>query len=56
MRKHLGPDFPLMVDANMRWTVDLAIQAARALQPYNLVWLEEPTIPDDIYGQSPYRP
>src|SRR5438552_1188563 len=52
MRKHLGPDFPLMVDANMRWTVDLAIQAARALQPYNLVWLEEPTIPDDIYGHA----
>ncbi len=31
MRKHLGADFPLMVDANMRWTVDEAIRAARAL-------------------------
>ena len=30
MRRHLGPDFPLMVDANMRWSVDEAIRAARA--------------------------
>ena len=50
MREHLGPDFPLMVDANMRWTPDEAIRAARALQPYQLVWLEEPTIPDDVLG------
>src|SRR5207249_1826783 len=25
MREHLGPEFPLMVDANMRWSVDDAI-------------------------------
>jgi L-alanine-DL-glutamate epimerase-like enolase superfamily enzyme len=31
MRRHLGPEFPLMVDANMRWSVDEAIRAARAL-------------------------
>ncbi len=30
MRAHLGPDFPLMVDANMRWSVDEAIRAAIA--------------------------
>src|SRR5690242_13998628 len=52
MRKHLGPDFPLMADANMRWTVDEAIRAARAFQESNLVWLEEPTIPDDIAGHA----
>lgn len=50
MREHLGPDFPLMVDANMRWTADQAIRAARALAPFAPVWLEEPTIPDDIAG------
>jgi L-alanine-DL-glutamate epimerase-like enolase superfamily enzyme len=50
MREHLGADFPLMVDANMRWTPDEAIRAARALQPFQLVWLEEPTIPDDVPG------
>lgn len=52
MREHLGADFPLMADANMRWSVDQAIAAARALQSCNLVWLEEPTIPDDIQGHA----
>jgi L-alanine-DL-glutamate epimerase-like enolase superfamily enzyme len=52
MRKHLGDGFPLMADANMKWTVEEAIRAARALQPYDLTWLEEPTIPDDISGHA----
>jgi L-alanine-DL-glutamate epimerase-like enolase superfamily enzyme len=52
MREHLGPEFPLMVDANMRWSVDDAIRAARALAPFELVWLEEPTIPDDVPGHA----
>ena len=52
MREHLGADSPLMADANMRWSVDQAIQAARALQPCSLVWLEEPTIPDDVHGHA----
>jgi L-alanine-DL-glutamate epimerase-like enolase superfamily enzyme len=52
MRRHLGDDFPLMVDANMRWSVDDAIRAARALQPMHPVWLEEPTIPDDVHGHA----
>ena len=50
VRKHLGDDVPLMVDANMRWSVDDAIRAARALRDFDLVWLEEPTIPDDVPG------
>jgi L-alanine-DL-glutamate epimerase-like enolase superfamily enzyme len=52
MRKHLGNGFPLMADANMKWTVEEAIRAARALQPYDLTWLEEPIIPDDIAGHA----
>ena len=50
MREFLGNDFPLMVDANMKWTADEAIRAARAFQPYELGWLEEPIIPDDVAG------
>ena len=52
MRAHLGADFPLMVDANMQWGVDEAIRACRALQKYELVWVEEPTIPDDVAGHA----
>jgi len=50
MRAHLGTEFPLMVDANMRWSVDEAIRAARALADCAPVWLEEPTVPDDVPG------
>ena len=52
MREHLGEGFPLMADANMKWTVEGAIRAARALQPHDLTWLEEPTIPDDPAGHA----
>jgi L-alanine-DL-glutamate epimerase-like enolase superfamily enzyme len=52
MREHLGEDFPLMVDANMRWSADQAIRAARALAPFNLVWIEEPAIPEDFSGYA----
>jgi len=52
MREHLGTGFPLMADANMKWSVDGAIRAARAFQPFDLTWLEEPTIPDDPAGHA----
>lgn len=52
MRGHLGDGFTLMADANMRWSVDEAIRASRALAPYDLTWLEEPTIPDDVRGHA----
>ena len=50
MRDLLGPDIPLMVDANMRWTVRQAIRASRELAQFGVYWLEEPTIPDDVEG------
>jgi L-alanine-DL-glutamate epimerase-like enolase superfamily enzyme len=52
MRSRLGDGFPLMVDANMRWTVDEAIRVARALAPFDLTWLEEPIVPDDVEGHA----
>jgi L-alanine-DL-glutamate epimerase-like enolase superfamily enzyme len=50
IRELIGPDMTLMVDANMGWQVDQAIFAARAFRDYDVYWLEEPTIPDDIAG------
>jgi L-alanine-DL-glutamate epimerase-like enolase superfamily enzyme len=55
MRDHLGAEFPLMVDANMKWTVDEAIRAARAFAPYDPLWLEEPIAPDDVAGHARVR-
>ena len=50
MRELLGPEFPLMVDANMRWSPEQAVRAARAFADADVYWLEEPTIPDDVEG------
>jgi L-alanine-DL-glutamate epimerase-like enolase superfamily enzyme len=52
MRAHLGEGFPLMVDANMRWTADAAIRAARAFAPHDPYWLEEPVVPEDVAGHA----
>jgi len=52
MRAFLGDDFPLMVDANMRWSVDQAIRAARAFAEFDIGWLEEPIVPDDVAGHA----
>ena len=52
MRRHLGDGFPLMVDANMKWSADQAIRAARAFAPYDLTWLEEPIAPDDMAAHA----
>jgi L-alanine-DL-glutamate epimerase-like enolase superfamily enzyme len=50
VREFLGPDKKLMVDVNMKWSVEKALQAVRAFEKYDLYWIEEPTIPDDIEG------
>ena len=50
VRALIGPDIPLMVDANMRWTAEQAIRASHAFAEHDVFWLEEPTIPDDVEG------
>ncbi len=50
VRERIGPEVALMVDANYAMTVPQAIEAARAFEAYDLVWFEEPTIPDDYRG------
>ena len=53
IRELIGPDMAFMVDANYGMTVAQAIDAAEAFKPYDLLWFEEPIIPDDYagYGQ-----
>jgi L-alanine-DL-glutamate epimerase-like enolase superfamily enzyme len=50
VRALIGPDVTFMVDANYSLSVDQAIRAARAFAPHDLLWFEEPTIPDDYDG------
>ena len=49
-REACGEDFPIAVDANQRWEVEEAIDWIRALAPFKLDWVEEPTSPDDVHG------
>lgn len=50
VREFIGPDIAFMVDANYSMSVDEAITAAQAFAPYDILWFEEPTIPDDYKG------
>jgi D-arabinonate dehydratase len=50
VREALGPDLKLMVDANCAWSPAFAIEMGRAMEPYNLYWIEEPVATDDIEG------
>ncbi|MBU2329003.1 MAG: mandelate racemase/muconate lactonizing enzyme family protein [Alphaproteobacteria bacterium] len=52
VRELIGPDVAFMVDANYSMNVDQAIEAAKAFAPYDLLWFEEPTIPDDYAGYA----
>ena len=46
-RAAIGPDVPLTLDVNCRWSLDESIANARLLRPYGLEWLEEPCWPPE---------
>lgn len=54
-REAIGPDRPLMIDANQVWDVPTAIEWVNALKEFDLRWIEEPTSPDDILGHRKVR-
>jgi len=50
VRKLLGDRRKFMVDANYAFSINEAITAARAFKQFEILWFEEPTIPDDYKG------
>ncbi|MFC4912639.1 enolase C-terminal domain-like protein [Actinomadura gamaensis] len=54
-REAVGPDIRIAVDANQRWDVGPAIEWTKALAPYGVYWIEEPTSPDDVLGHAAVR-
>ena len=52
VRDAIGPRRQLMIDANQRWDVGEAIRNVQALARFNLLWIEEPTSPDDVLGHA----
>jgi len=55
VREEIGPERWLMVDANQAWDVNEAIEYMRPLARFDLLWIEEPTSPDDILGHATIR-
>jgi L-alanine-DL-glutamate epimerase-like enolase superfamily enzyme len=42
IRKALGKDIAMMVDANQGWDLATAIRATKLLEPHDIFWLEDP--------------
>ena len=55
VRKEIGWNNKLMLDANQKWNVGEAIERAREFAEFEPWWLEEPTSPDDILGHARIR-
>lgn len=52
VRKKLGDDAPLMVDANQQWDRATAQRMCARLEDYGLVWIEEPLDAYDHEGHA----
>ncbi len=52
IRKALGDDTPLMVDVNQQWDRTTAMRMGKALDSFNLTWIEEPLDAYDVDGHK----
>ncbi|MGW0515992.1 L-talarate/galactarate dehydratase [Crossiella sp. NPDC003009] len=52
VRERLGDGFPLMVDANQQWDRPTAWRLGRALEAFDLTWIEEPLDAYDHAGHA----
>jgi L-alanine-DL-glutamate epimerase-like enolase superfamily enzyme len=48
VREAVGPQIGLAIDCHWNYGVRAAVELARALEPYRLVWLEDPIPPDNV--------
>ncbi len=54
-RAALGTDKLLLVDINGAYTPDVALECARAIEPFGIHWIEEPLPPGDFKGYAELR-
>ena len=50
MREAVGGGIEIMIDVNMGWDADTAIQAGHRIDEYDPYWLEEPVVAEDFAG------
>lgn len=48
VRESVGPNIDVAIDMHGRYDTSAAIRVAQAMEPYNLMWLEEPVPPENI--------
>jgi L-alanine-DL-glutamate epimerase-like enolase superfamily enzyme len=47
-REAIGDDVDLLIDCHWKYNVSDAIRLARALEPFKLLWLEDPVPPENV--------
>ena len=52
VRALIGDDVDLMIDANMGWSPEQALERGRRLAAYRPRWLEEPSPPEAVEGHA----
>lgn len=52
VRERVGPKVKLMVDLHTQYSVPEATMLGRGLEELDVMWLESPTVPEDIPGQA----
>ncbi len=55
VRDAVGPEIGLLVDANQAFVPKHAIRLARQLEPFDIVWFEEPVATHDLRGSAEVR-
>ena len=50
IRNTIGKECSIMIDANQQWNVSQSIKHINAYKKFNLLFVEEPTSPDDVMG------
>lgn len=55
VREAVGDEIEIAGDAYMGWDAKYAKKMVKRLEPYDMAWLEEPVIPDDIDSYAEIR-
>jgi L-alanine-DL-glutamate epimerase-like enolase superfamily enzyme len=48
IRKAVGDEMEIALDLSSRWNLPCSLQIARSLEPYGIMYLEDPMLPDNL--------
>lgn len=55
VREAVGEEVELAADAYMGWDYPYTVRMEKLLRPYNLAWIEEPFMPDELESYRQFR-